>query len=64
MYYTEQEFERNYKFLDQIKKKERKLLCKQLENVNIDENERVRIQLQLQRMVNKYYILYLFYSQY
>lgn len=52
MYYNEQEFERNYKFIDQIKKKERKLLRRQLENVDIDENERVRIRLQLQRMVN------------
>lgn len=47
------EFERNYKFIDQIKKKERKLLRRQLENVDIDENERVRIRLQLQRMENQ-----------
>lgn len=66
MSYIAQLFEKNYKFIDKIKKKERKTLKKELQNPEIDDDERKRIRSLLQRMVSLTQLLrkslWIFYS--
>ncbi|XKL63334.1 hypothetical protein PGB90_005698 [Kerria lacca] len=46
-------FEKNYKFLDKLKKKERKLLNKKLMDPELDERDRFEIKLALQKIENQ-----------
>ncbi|KAK7591266.1 hypothetical protein V9T40_002879 [Parthenolecanium corni] len=51
--FDQKKFEDNYKFLNNIKKKERRILTKKLKNPEIDDEEREKINKLIQRMSNQ-----------
>ncbi|XP_065211702.1 ribosomal RNA processing protein 36 homolog isoform X2 [Planococcus citri] len=51
--FDEQHFQKNYKFISKIKKKEQKMLSQKLQDPETDSNDREKIKLLLQRQKNQ-----------